>query len=123
MKNYLKGFFSNDGRTGCDITVTLVMTDAAGTVTTTAADSKKNVYTVKLSKLIVDTSFTSFSIAPWGVISSTIDIKGPYETGLATSIKSSAPLSGSFTVTCPDLQGVQWKTGAMKWNVSPSDFE
>jgi len=48
LRDLLNNFFNEGARTGSNINVSLVMTDSAGAVTTNAALSKKNVYTIKL---------------------------------------------------------------------------
>ena len=79
------------------------MYDAANQITLIAANSKKNVYTIKLTKRIKGVSFISFESIPYGSITSSVQITGPYENG---STASSAPLSGNFIIKCTDLQGI-----------------
>ena len=74
MKGSIQGFFTDSKRTGSNISVTLVMTDSAGVVTTNSALSTKNVYTIKLMRRIKGFSFTSASAIPYGSISSTVSI-------------------------------------------------
>jgi hypothetical protein len=113
MKSSIQGFFTNSKRTGSNISVSLVMTDSAGVITTNSALSKKNVYTVKLMKRIKGFSFTSATVLPYGSISSTVTIQG---VSAPTSIASSPPLFGSFILICTDQAGVSYKTAPQPLN-------
>ena len=72
MKNLIKGYFET--KYGSWIWVVRTMYDAAGVLTENAALSKKNVYTVSLTKRISGTSFTAFTVTPYGVITPTIAV-------------------------------------------------
>ena len=106
MKTALNGFFNPGARTGSSISVALEMTDSAGVVTTNASLSKKNVYTIKLTRRITGFSFTTATVVTYGTISSTVTVKGPSD---PASIASSAPLAGKYTLKCTDSAGVVYK--------------
>ena len=106
MKYALNGFFNPGARTGSSISVALEMTDSAGVVTTNASLSKKNVYTIKLTRRITGFSFTTATVVTYGTISSTVTVKGPSD---PASIASSAPLAGKYILKCTDSAGVVYK--------------
>ena len=82
--------------------VDLAMYDSANVITTVAANAKKYIYTISLMKRITGVSFSSYSVVPYGSITSTVTVMPPYG---ASGIKSSAPLAGFFIITCPDPSG------------------
>jgi hypothetical protein len=74
MRDAILDFFSNGGRAGSNILVTLVMYDSADVVTTNTALSKKNVYTIKLCRRITGFSFTSATVVTYGTIAPVVTV-------------------------------------------------
>ena len=105
MKSAVDGYFSKYYSSGA--WVVLTMYDSAGAVTTVAANSKKNVYTVTLDRRIAEASFTTFSVTPYGAITPKITVKGPTD---ATSQLSGAYLAGNVVINCKDKSNIAYKT-------------
>ena len=98
--------------------VNLDMYDSANVKTTVVANAKKYVYTIILMKRINGVSFSSYTVVPYGSITSTVTVMPPYG---ASGIKSSAPLSGFFVITCPDPSGKIFKTRPKGYNRNIED--
>jgi len=75
MNNLIKKYFYDKYKTG--LWIVLKMYDAAGVPTEDAKLSKKNVYTVTLTKRISQDSFSAFTVTPFGVITPKITLKKP----------------------------------------------
>lgn len=89
------------------------MYDANGAVTTSAALSKKNVYTVKLAKMITGYSFTTATVTPVGTITSQVILVKPSDVG---GLQSTSPISGNFVINCQDKFGQVFKSSPIPWN-------
>ena len=113
LKYKIGGFFSSNTRTSSDISVSLVMYDAANAVTTSTASAKKYVYTIKLKRRITGFSFTAATVYPVGTITSTVTVVKPSD---PTGIASSAPLAGNFIVSCTDKSGIIQKSPPINYN-------
>lgn len=90
--------------------VSLEMFDAAGNVTTTAADSVKNVYTMKISRLRGSVGSNKV-IAAKTTTTSQITVETP-----STAGQSSPPLSGKFKIKCIDADGFESFTEDMAYD-------
>lgn len=97
MAYRLDNFFSRSATVSSGISVTLVMYDVNNVVTTVSANSKKNVYTIKLTRRITGFSFTAANVYPVGTITPKITVTKPGDVG---GEQSSAPLAGKFRVKC-----------------------
>jgi hypothetical protein len=91
----IDNFFSRSATVSSGISVTLVMYDVNNVVTTVSANSKKNVYTIKLTRRITGFSFTAANVYPVGTITPKITVTKPSDEG---GVQSSAPLAGKFKV-------------------------
>ena len=89
---------------GTEITVTLTMTDVNAVTTTDASVAKYYTYQVTLQRQIVGISINSIS-ATKSSSNATITVTPPLK-----GIKSSAPISGNYTISCTDQNKKQWTT-------------
>ena len=101
FRDRIWNFFADSKRAGSHISVTLVMFDADGVVTTNSALAVKYVYTTKLQRRITGYSFNYALALPIGKCISAIVIVKPSDTSNG-GIQSSAPLRGKFTIQCQD---------------------
>jgi len=89
---------------GCYVNVRRTYLDADGTETDVAANKTSLKYYITLRKLINDVSTNSISIVKTNTTAAFTVVKP--ENG----VKSSAPLAGSYIITCVDNSGVSWST-------------
>ena len=112
VQSGVQAFYADAYASG--VTVELTMYDADGAVTTEAADSVKNVYDLKMTKLIASESVTKIYVAKT-TTSATISIEYPSEVQLST-----APISGSFVVRCVDEAGLESSSQAISFSEGAS---
>jgi len=100
MRSKLYGYYRSTW--GSDISVTMTMYDDGDVETADSSLAAKYVYSVTVLKRITGTSFSSAAVLQ-DEAEATITIDMP-------SQESSAPLSGSFIISCPDEQGSIFST-------------
>jgi len=94
VKAAVAGFYSDSYASG--VTVELTMYDASNATTTNQTDSVRNVYDIKMQKLVASGSTSKIYVAKT-TTKSTVSVQYPSEIQLST-----APITGKFKVKCID---------------------
>ena len=101
---------------GSDVSIELTYYDADDVEVESSADAVKRVYTVTVVRLIGESSFVQATILPASGATSEITVEAPFQS-------STAAMTGSFYIACPNEDGSEFVTRDFGWNAWPPSID
>lgn len=112
LRNRIKSYYTSNF--GANIEVSRIMFDAAGVETTDSTLATTFTHTIKLLKAINGFSANAVSIKKVSTVS-TFVVVSPNKGG----IQSTAPINGTYAITCTDHLGASHTSRDINYNTSP----